>query len=170
MILGVLSLFVIGYVVYGYNKKIDKTPIVEASFDPSKKDVIRLTNVKIPRKGLFVPVFHIYPKDNSRDVTEFSYHIRHNIFTVSYKIMRNGELFCSRSYRPYSFSYQRGYTDNGKYTSYAVDQLPCVSIQKRGPFFNKNDIVDIVIENQYPTDQFKDFEIIFKVHEQRPDL
>ena len=138
---------------YEMNRKIDNTPIAEAPFDPSKKDIIKL-NIKIPRNGLFRVGFYIRHKNNQSDE-----YIRNNMFTVKYKLIRNGKLVDETIQKPYGSRY-----------SFYLESIRAASFGRRinNHFFKKGDIVDIMIENQYPTEKFKDFEIIFKIYEVRP--
>lgn len=154
-------------VFYEYNRKIDRTPIVEIPFDPSKKEAINI-NVKIPRKGLYAVVFDIRPnKSNNdediKDIIKIDKYIKDNMFTIEYKLTKNGKLIDETIQKPSLY----------KRYSYSIDSIrnsPNEKGRKNNHFFSKNDKLDIFIENQYPTEKFKDFEIIFKIHEKRPAL
>ena len=168
--IGLISLVAVALLLgscifYEYNRKIDRTPIVEIPFDPSKKEPINV-NVQIPRKGLYAVVFDIRPNNQNNDediknIIKLDKYIADNMFTVKYKLIKNGELIDETIQKPSSY----------KRYSYSIDSIRKTSTGRRSNhFFNKNDKLNIVIENQYQTEKFKDFEVIFKIHERHPAL
>ncbi|MBR2252224.1 MAG: hypothetical protein IJ881_07490 [Neisseriaceae bacterium] len=170
--IGLISLVAVALLLgscifYEYNRKIDRTPIVEIPFDPSKKEPINV-NVQIPRKGLYAVVFDIRSNNQNNDediknIIKLDKYIADNMFTVKYKLIKNGELIDETIQKPSSY----------KRYSYSIDSIrnfPNSKGRKNNHFFSKNDKLNIFIENQYPTEKFKDFEVIFKIHEKHPAL
>ena len=168
--IGLISLVAVALLLgscifYEYNRKIDRTPIVEIPFDPSKKEPINV-NVQIPRKGLYAVVFDIRPnKPNNdgdiKDIIKVDNYIKDNMFTIKYELTKNGNLIDETIQKPSLY----------KHYSYSIDSIRKTSTGHRSNhFFNKNDKLNIVIENQYQTEKFKDFEVVFKIHERHPAL
>ena len=159
--LGVVALAALSLascVLYDIHHEVDRTPIVEIPFDPSKKDVIKLENFKMPRSGRFDMLFYISRKDKkdiykSGDFTITDY-IRRNMFTINYQVYINRKEHFKVIKKPRSFT---GDIKNAIYHMFHSEK------------YKKNDVLDIVIENQYPTDKFRDFDVVFKIHEVKPE-
>lgn len=163
--IGLISLVAVALLLgscifYEYNRKIDRTPIVEIPFDPSKKEPINV-NVKIPRRGVFQASFHIRHKNGMDDLIKVRDYSMENIFEVKYKIIRNGKVIKEEIKKPFP---DRIYELEQKSVKYFSFYLETVS----NKMFNTKDDLNIIIENQYLTEKFKDFEIVFRIHEVHP--
>lgn len=163
--IGLISLVAVALLLgscifYEYNRKIDRTPIVEIPFDPSKKEPINV-NVQIPRKGVFIAAFHIRHKNGIDDLIKVRDYSMKNIFEVKYKIVRNGKIIKEEIKKPYP---DRIYKVEQNQVAYFSFYLATIS----NKIFNTKDNLNIIIENQYLTEKFKDFEIVFRIHEVRP--
>lgn len=159
-IVALAALSLASCVLYDIHHEVDRTPIVEIPFDPSKKDVIKLENFKMPRSGRFNLLFYASRKDkkdiyenNDSSIVDYLRN-KNNIFTINYKVNLNGKELFNTSNKPIPYSGDR------KSVIYKIFYA-----EK----FRKNDVLDIFIENQYPTEKFKDFDVVFKIHEVKPE-
>ena len=140
-------------IFYTVERKIDYTPIVEIPFDPSKKDIIKLENFKIPRSGKFIIRFCFNRNDNSKEdkFNDLDY-IRNQALNIKYKISINGKELVNESNKS---TFPAGWTHR---------------IELNSRKFKRNDIVDIIVENQYESDKFNDFNVTFDIIETKGSL
>ena len=75
------------YWLYEIHHEVDKTPIVEVPFEPSKTEPIYIKNLKVPRSGYFYFTFFIYRKDKGDIFYNLDYlEDQNNMFRLKYKI------------------------------------------------------------------------------------
>ena len=161
-IVALAALSLASCVLYDIHHEVDRTPIVEIPFDPSQKDVIKLENFKMPRSGRFHLAFFVSRKDR-KDMSsnDMDYLIdKDNIFNINFQASHNGEEFKNG---------EKTWNGNIKPFFYQSRDGKAILRIKYQKEFRKNDVLDIFIENQYPTDKFKDFDVVFKINEVKPE-
>ena len=86
-IVALAALSLASCILYDIHHEVDRTPIVEIPFDPSKKDVIKLENFKMPRSGRFHLAFFVSRKDK-KDMSsnDMDYLIDKRYISIFYQI------------------------------------------------------------------------------------
>ena len=161
-IVALAALSLASCILYDIHHEVDRTPIVEIPFDPSKKDVIKLENFKMPRSGRFHLAFFVSRKDK-KDMSsnDMDYLIdKDNIFNINFQASHNGEEFKNG---------EKKWNGNIKPFFYQGRDGKAILRIKYQKEFRKNDVLDIFIENQYPTDKFRDFDVVFRINEVKPE-
>lgn len=153
LVLFVAIVLYFGSIIYTIERKVDYTPIVKIPFDPSKKDIIKLENFKMPRGGKFILRFCFDRKDKSKEdrFKDLDY-LRDKNLNIKYKISVNGKELINETNKS---TFPAGWT---------------YRIELNSRKFRKNDVLNIIIENQRESNKFDDFNVTFDIVETKGSL